>query len=80
MTLLEEGSGLSRGCLGDTQRLGAIVDSTWRIIAVTTIFYNALPIAGVDGTLRSRFKAPPPRAMCVPKPDRSVMLTHFPVT
>jgi len=55
MARLEEGSGLSRGCLvtpGATVRLLAFMNSHRDRAA----FVDALPIAGVDGTLRNRFK------------------------
>jgi D-alanyl-D-alanine carboxypeptidase/D-alanyl-D-alanine-endopeptidase (penicillin-binding protein 4) len=55
MTLLQEGSGLSRGSLvtpGATAQL-LIYMARHRY---HDIFMNALPVAGVDGTLRSRFK------------------------
>jgi len=55
MAQLEEGSGLSRGCL-------VTPSSTARLLAFMNrhrdrdVFVDALPIAGVDGTLRNRFK------------------------
>ncbi len=52
---LEEGSGLSRGCLlkpaASVQLLKYMNKHRY-----AKAFYDSLPIAGVDGTLRSRFK------------------------
>jgi D-alanyl-D-alanine carboxypeptidase/D-alanyl-D-alanine-endopeptidase (penicillin-binding protein 4) len=52
--LLEEGSGLSRGCLVTPSASVQLL----RFMAhhkAKAAFYDALPIAGVDGTLRNRF-------------------------
>jgi serine-type D-Ala-D-Ala carboxypeptidase/endopeptidase (penicillin-binding protein 4) len=55
MAQLEEGSGLSRGCL-------VTPSATVRLLTFMNhhrdrnAFVDALPIAGVDGTLRNRFK------------------------
>jgi D-alanyl-D-alanine carboxypeptidase/D-alanyl-D-alanine-endopeptidase (penicillin-binding protein 4) len=55
MTLLEDGSGLSRGTLvtpgASVQLLSYMTRDRYY-----AAFYDALPIAGVDGTLRNRFK------------------------
>jgi serine-type D-Ala-D-Ala carboxypeptidase/endopeptidase (penicillin-binding protein 4) len=55
MTLLQEGSGLSRGALvtpsASVQLLAYMARHRYH-----DAFINALPIAGVDGTLRNRFK------------------------
>jgi D-alanyl-D-alanine carboxypeptidase/D-alanyl-D-alanine-endopeptidase (penicillin-binding protein 4) len=55
MTLLEEGSGLSRGCLVTPSSLVQLLTYMDRH-RYRDAFLDALPIAGVDGTLRKRFK------------------------
>jgi D-alanyl-D-alanine carboxypeptidase/D-alanyl-D-alanine-endopeptidase (penicillin-binding protein 4) len=58
LALLDEGSGLSRACLvtpGATVKLLRFVSHHRHRDA----FIDALPIAGVDGTLRNRFKGTP---------------------
>jgi D-alanyl-D-alanine carboxypeptidase/D-alanyl-D-alanine-endopeptidase (penicillin-binding protein 4) len=58
MAQLEEGSGLSRGCLvtpSATVKLLSFMDHH----RDRDVFVDALPIAGMDGTLRNRFKGTP---------------------
>jgi D-alanyl-D-alanine carboxypeptidase/D-alanyl-D-alanine-endopeptidase (penicillin-binding protein 4) len=56
--LLEEGSGLSRGCLLKPAASVALL-KYMRKHRYASTFIDSLPIAGVDGTLRSRFKGTP---------------------
>ena len=53
--LLEEGSGLSRGCLVTPSSSVKLLTHMSKH-RCAEIFRDALPIAGVDGTLKSRFK------------------------
>ncbi|MEO7677659.1 MAG: D-alanyl-D-alanine carboxypeptidase/D-alanyl-D-alanine-endopeptidase, partial [Verrucomicrobiota bacterium] len=53
--LMEEGSGLSRGCLLKPAASVQLL-KYMRTHRFAETFYNSLPIAGVDGTLKSRFK------------------------
>jgi D-alanyl-D-alanine carboxypeptidase/D-alanyl-D-alanine-endopeptidase (penicillin-binding protein 4) len=53
--LMEEGSGLSRGCLLKPSASVQLL-KYMRKHRYADVYYDALPIAGVDGTLRSRFK------------------------
>ena len=53
--ILEEGSGLSRGCLLTPASSVALLTFMTKHKAFP-IFYDALPIAGVDGSLKKRFK------------------------
>lgn len=53
--LMEEGSGLSRGCLVKPAASVQLLKYMGKHRYAET-FYEALPIAGVDGTLKSRFK------------------------
>jgi D-alanyl-D-alanine carboxypeptidase/D-alanyl-D-alanine-endopeptidase (penicillin-binding protein 4) len=55
MTLMEEGSGLSRACLVTPSSLVQLLTYMQRH-RYSGAFIDALPIAGVDGTLRNRFK------------------------
>ncbi|MEO7298268.1 MAG: D-alanyl-D-alanine carboxypeptidase/D-alanyl-D-alanine-endopeptidase [Verrucomicrobiota bacterium] len=53
--LMEEGSGLSRGCLVKPAASVQLLKYMRRHRDAET-FYDSLPIAGVDGTLKGRFK------------------------
>ncbi|MEO6182164.1 MAG: D-alanyl-D-alanine carboxypeptidase/D-alanyl-D-alanine-endopeptidase [Verrucomicrobiota bacterium] len=53
--LMEEGSGLSRGCLVKPAASVQLL-KYMRKHRYAEMFYDSLPIAGVDGTLKSRFK------------------------
>ncbi len=53
--LMEEGSGLSRGCLVKPAASVQLLKYMRRHRYAET-FYDSFPIAGVDGTLKSRFK------------------------
>lgn len=53
--LLEEGSGLSRGCLVTAHATAQLLVQM-RKHRTGDLFYDALPIAGVDGSLKSRLK------------------------
>ncbi len=50
------GAGFTRENLLSPQQLGAILTSVRRDFRIFPEFLSSLPIAGVDGTLRSRFK------------------------
>lgn len=56
--LLEEGSGLSRGCLLKPASSVLLLKHMSKH-RYASAFIDSLPIAGVDGTLRSRFKGTP---------------------
>ncbi len=55
MTMLEEGSGLSRACLVTPSSLVQLLTYMERH-RYRDAFLDALPVAGVDGTLRDRFQ------------------------
>jgi D-alanyl-D-alanine carboxypeptidase/D-alanyl-D-alanine-endopeptidase (penicillin-binding protein 4) len=55
---LADGSGLSRHNLLTPETLVTVLDAMQRDTAFT-VFYNSMPVAGVDGTLKSRMKGTP---------------------
>ena len=56
--VIRDGSGLSRHDLLTPETLVRVLDRIQRDTAFA-VFYNALPIAGVDGTLKDRMKGTP---------------------
>jgi D-alanyl-D-alanine carboxypeptidase/D-alanyl-D-alanine-endopeptidase (penicillin-binding protein 4) len=56
--VIRDGSGLSRHDLVTPETLVRVLDRIQRDTAFA-VFYNALPIAGVDGTLKDRMKGTP---------------------
>jgi D-alanyl-D-alanine carboxypeptidase/D-alanyl-D-alanine-endopeptidase (penicillin-binding protein 4) len=55
---LADGSGLSRHNLLTPETLVTVLDAMQRDTAFA-VFYNSMPVAGVDGTLKSRMKGTP---------------------
>ncbi len=55
---LADGSGLSRHNLLSPETLVTVLDAMQRDTAFA-VFYNSMPVAGVDGTLKSRMKGTP---------------------
>ena len=51
--IIENGSGLSRNETISAQHMNALL-ITARQLAVADIFYNSLPLAGTDGTMKNR--------------------------
>jgi len=68
---LEEGSGLSRHNLVTPRALVGLLDAMRRH-PHAGLFQDALPVAGVDGTLRGRMRARRPKGICARRPARSV--------
>ncbi|MEC7584194.1 MAG: D-alanyl-D-alanine carboxypeptidase/D-alanyl-D-alanine-endopeptidase [Planctomycetota bacterium] len=58
--LLADGSGLSRRNLVQPRQIAALLEAIWRGPLLASV-WPALPVAGVDGTLRRRF---PPSSPC----------------
>jgi D-alanyl-D-alanine carboxypeptidase/D-alanyl-D-alanine-endopeptidase (penicillin-binding protein 4) len=56
--VIRDGSGLSRHDLVTPETLVRVLDRIQQDTAFA-VFYNALPIAGIDGTLKDRMKGTP---------------------
>ena len=56
--VIRDGSGLSRHDLVSPETIVRVLDRIQRDTAFA-VFYNAMPIAGVDGTLKDRMKGTP---------------------
>lgn len=63
---IADGSGLSRLDLVRPRQLGELLTGIWRS-DLRTDFVRALPVAGVDGTLASRFRGTPAEGRVVAK-------------
>jgi serine-type D-Ala-D-Ala carboxypeptidase/endopeptidase (penicillin-binding protein 4) len=62
-----DGSGLSRLDRLTANALGALLEAAWADPTLRRPFFDALPVAGINGTLEDRMRRPPARGRVVAK-------------
>ena len=77
--VVRDGSGLSRSDLISPEAVVGILD-VMRRSPNFNLFYESLPIAGVDGTIRTRMKDTPAEGTCTRRPERSRWCGRSPAT